>query len=245
MIGRVTSLLVVVGVLAAAPVQAQYVAVDRVMRLIADNMVHPADVIQSRIMVSDGFSLSASGRDVTVTTRFLREASTDAWAAAVGRDLLPDPVEFSVVLDRAGFDGPRGLRELSERVAGLVVQEARARAAVNAAYQQWVEEVRQNSFNAVSRPGYYFIYRARMDAMQARYQQVRRQYEVFLAGLPRAYAMRPVDPAFLSAVTEVTAVLRGASPIELSSWGPSIRGVLAAWDEAHGQGGRGSVSLTP
>jgi hypothetical protein len=218
---------------AASGVEAQSAAVDQIMRLIADNMVQPGETVVATVVESDQYAVSASGQSVIVSTRFLREASPAALAAAVARDLIVDAVELSVVLDRAGLDGPGGLGELYGRPLMLVSAESQARAATNEAYRQWRAEVAANSFNAVARDGFQLIYAARRDAFQARYERMRRDYETLLADLPKAYAMRRVGPELLSTVTEVTAALRaGSSAIEGSPWAPRIRAILDEWEKA-------------
>jgi hypothetical protein len=207
-------------------------ATDSVMRALADQLPTAGTTLISEVIPSDSYFVGVSANRVAVSTRFLREASRNALAAAVARYLLPDPVYLAITLSRAGFDGPGGLAELYNRLAGLISLEAQNRANVETAYRTYQAELMQNSFNVWSREGYHRIYLARINGARARYEQSLQVYRAFQAEMARFYAMSPVPAGLVQAVTEITAVLNGREFIEISPWGPRIRAALQVYDRS-------------
>jgi hypothetical protein len=223
-------------VLAAAPAAAQVAAdleamvtVDNVLDSVGGALPEGGVNLISRIVPSDSYFVAVSGTTVAVSTRFLREASRDALAAAVVRALHPDPVPAAVVLFRAGFNGPAGFAELYNRVAGLVALDAAHRAAVSQGARDLRDEINRDSFLAFAREGYHLMYRAHIESVRLRYHQAIDAQRSFQAQIPGSYSMPPVPLALVQAVDEVTAVLAGARSIDSSPWGSEIRAALGAY----------------
>jgi hypothetical protein len=166
---------------------------------------------------------------VTVATRFLAEASRNALAAAVVYQIVTDPVHFAIVMHRAGFDGVAGLAELHTRLQSVLALEAWQRAATAGTYQTAVGTVYDNSFWHWARPGFHIMYRATMDAATAQYYRAAQTQRASQPGLARMYVLPVVPAEAVGAVNEISAVLRGADPAEVSPWRPRIEETLKAY----------------
>ncbi len=184
----------------------------------------PGGSLRARVVSSPRYAVRVSGEEVTVTTAFLRGASSDALAAGVVYRLLPDPVYFVITMDRAGFDGPSGLAELNERLLYDAAIEYQYWAALDAAYTDMTEAVYLNSLWIVARPGSDVMY-GQMDATTARYYDALAAYEAYRAERPD---LPPITAEFIRTVTEITTVLRGG-PAVVSPWQPRIAEALKAY----------------
>jgi hypothetical protein len=205
------------------------IAVHDVLDSLAGALPERGTTFTAQIVASDSYLVAVSGATVVVSTRFLGEASRDAFAAAVVRALYPEPVPAAIVLFRAGFNGPAGFAELYNRAAGLVALDAAYRDAVDQRANDLRDEINQDSFLAFAREGFELMYRARIESVRLRYQQAADAYRSFHTQLPAAYDMPAVPLAGVEAVDEITAVLAGVRPIDSSPWGPEIRARLQAY----------------
>lgn len=202
-------------------------AVDGLLRTLIEGSPDPGVGLVSQVVASDSYAAEAAGTRVLVTTRFLAEASANALAAAVARDLLGDPVDVAITMHRAGLDGPAGLAELFNRLGSLVGIDSQQRAAVEVAYAAYQSELGLSGLNSVARDGYQVMAQARIQGARARYEQAMERYRVFRAvEAPRYYAMRPVPLELVQSVSEITAVLGSPELIEASPWGPRIKVAL-------------------
>ena len=202
-------------------------AVDGVARALMESSPRPGAAVVSEVVISDAFFAGAPGGSATVTTRFLREASSNALAAALARDLFPGPVRAAVVLHRAGFDGPAGFGELYGREARLAALEAQHRAAVEAAAADYRAQAAARGYTAAVPDGRHLMARSRLQAAQARYELAVRAYQAIQA---EAQSMPAVTAELVRAVGEITAALTGQVSIEASPWGPQIRAALEAYE---------------
>jgi hypothetical protein len=197
-------------ILASSPTQAQPMterlrtldAVNDVLSRVAEALPAPGASLRANIVPSTRYAARVSGDEVTVTTRFLRDTSRDALAALVVYQLLPDPVAFAITMHRAGFDGPAGLIELTQRQIDDIDTENLYRAAANVAYDDMIRTINENSFWTFARPGFHLMYRRVIDASVARYYDALRAYDVYLAGWSSG-DMPPIPPEFIQAVVEV------------------------------------------
>ena len=205
------------------------VLVDGVMRSLAEGLPTPGPGLIAQVVASDTYFAGASGRQATVSTRFVREASRHALAAAVARDLFQDPVQAAIVLHKGGFDGPSGFAELYSRAAWLAPLEARYRADVEAALYDLEQEAARIHFVP---EGFHVMAGASVQAARARYEEARQVYQAFWAGIPTYYAMPAVPAGLVEAVAEITAVLLGQAPIETSPWGPRIKSALEPYQQS-------------
>ena len=201
------------------------VVVDDVLRALANQVPTSRLTFVAEIVPSENFFVQGSGTQVRVSTRFIRDASASALAAAVAVEAFPDPVEAAVVLHRAGFAGPEGLMELSTRVAALRAEQA----AVYAAWAAYQAALANNSFFAVARPG-VLAHGQQIEAARARYVAALQRYR---ADVPSAYAMRVVPDQTIAAVAAATAVLRGQVSANATPIGPRVLAVLGAFERAN------------
>lgn len=205
---------------------AAQVAVDSVVSALVAGSPRPSVSITAQLVTSNAYFAEASGTGAVVSTRFGREASRHALAAALARDLYPDPVYAAITLHRGGFDGPGGLAELHGRVAQAVQRDTEHQQSVAAAWEVYRVQANLAAYNSVVRDGYRMIYLARVQALRAQFEQVLQGYWAFRADLAGYYAMRPVPAELVRAVAEITAVLRGDESTDASPWGPRIKAAL-------------------
>jgi hypothetical protein len=203
--------------------------VEAVLWSLSEALPAPGRSLRANVVSSSRYAVSVSDGDVTVTSRFLREASRSALAAIVAYHLLPDPVYFAITMDRAGFDGPGGLVELNERLLYDVDIENVYRAAVNVAYVDMMQTIFQNSFWVFARPGYHLMYRGVIDAATVRYYQALAAYKAYLAARPPMAELPPITSEFIGMAMEVTDVLRGGDPDGVSSWRARIEEALKVY----------------
>lgn len=208
---------------------AQLVGVNSVLFSIAEAVPPPAPLLRAKVVHSNDYAVHVSGGDVTVTTLFLREASRNALAAAVVYQMVPDPVHFTIILHRAGFDGVAGLAELHNRLQSVIALEGWQRAVTAAAYQTAVGTVNENSFWHWARPGFHLMYRATMDAGNAQYHRAAQAQLASQAVIARMYVLPVVPPEAVGAVNEISTVLRGGDLAGLSPWRPLIEEALNAY----------------
>jgi hypothetical protein len=202
--------------------------VDGVARALLDASPRPGDGLVSRVVESDAFVARVAGTQVAVSTRFLAEASRDALAAALARDLFPDLVLTAIVLDRAGFDGPAGLGQLHDRSMIRLMQESRHLTSVDAAYRNLQAVLAVHGHQAAAPEGFQVMAGARIRAAEATYRRAGEAYRIFLLDQARFLAMAPVSAEVVRAVAEITAVLRGFATSD-SPWGPRIRSTLESF----------------
>jgi hypothetical protein len=228
--------------LAAAPAAGQRAtsgiiaqgAVDGVTRALMDSSPTPGESLVARVVESDAFVARAEGTQVIVTTRFLSESSRDALAAALARDLFPDPALVAVVLHRASFDGRGGFAQLHDRVMLGLALESQYLAGLQAVYQNLQAVVAVRGLQGAAPEGFQVMAAGQVRAAEVAYLQAAEAYRLFRLDQPRYLAMAPVPAELVRAVAEITAVLNGAESIESSPWGPRIRAALDSYPKPAG-----------
>lgn len=212
--------------LGSGQTQAQPVTVDvyTVLGRLSEALPAPGGSLRTNVVYSPRYAVRVSGEQVTVTTAFLRAASSNALAASVISQLLPDPIYFAITMERAGFDGPSGLAELNERLLYDIAIENQYRAAVNAAYADMMQAMFQDSFWAFALPGYELMY-GPLDTATNRYYEALAAYEAYRAERPD---LPTITAEFIRSVTEVTTALRSGST-GVSLWQPRIEETLKAY----------------
>ncbi len=201
--------------------------VDGVARALLEASPTPGASVLAEVIPSDSYFAGAPGGRVTVTTRFLREASREALAAALARDLFPDPVVAAVTLHRAGFDGPGGFAELNGRDARLAAVEAQHRAAVEAALADYRAQLAARGYTATVPDGRQLMARSRLQAAKARYDLAVNAHRGAVA---EASSMPQTPAGTVQAIAEITAAVRGLVSLDDSPWGPRIKGVLRLYE---------------
>jgi hypothetical protein len=213
--------------------RAQFALDSLVYALVAGSPA-PGMWITTRLVASKdhfaGVVDTGAGATAVVSTRFGRESSRDALAAALAIDLYPNAVYAAITLHRGGFDGPAGFAELHNRVVkaawlGAVDVEYQKRMA--ALWEVYRAEINLAAYYSVVRDGFRPIYFGHIQALLAEYRQLLAAYWAFQATLTsNSYTLRPVPADLVYAVAEITAVLRGEVSFEASPWGPQIKAAL-------------------
>ena len=224
--GMAAVLLAVSVALGSGQTQAQPVTLDvyTVLGRLSEALPAPGGSLRANVVYSPQYAVRVSGEQVTVTTAFLREASSNALAASVISQVLPDPIHFAITMERAGFDGPSGLAELNERLLYDVAIENQYRGAVNAAYADMMRAILQDSFWMFALPAYELMY-GPLDAATNRYYEALAAYEAYRAQRPE---LPTITAEFIRSVTEVTTTLRSGSA-GVSPWHPRIQETLKAY----------------